>query len=159
MSTFSKEEVLRLNSLEGKSIKNVIYHKWANYSKPNQVYFCVDFIEFMFNDSEKLVFSGKEHDEIKIIELDLEQEKSMLEKEFGGKIKIESDNQNHLEPWGSLPNKTISYIALRKNENNQYFNDALIINFEGEEVLLFNNGEGLVAEMMDDDDSEEELGI
>lgn len=159
MSTFSKEEVLKLNDLEGKAIKEVIYHKWANYSKPNQVYHCVDFIELKLEQSESFVFSGKEHDEIKIVELDLENERSMLEREFNGKIKIESDAQLEKEPWSLIAHKTISFVALRKNEANHYVNDALIINFEGEEVLLFNNGEGLVAELMDDDELEEELGI
>lgn len=150
--TFSVNELLKLNSMQGKILANVIYHNWVNTADGNSKYVFIDKLELNFLDGVKIVLNaGEDSDALRIIEnYNLSQDILEIEKDFEGKITIVSELANKNEYFADIIGKEISSVQLSK-DGGDYLADAIVLEFEKERRLIaLSPEEGIIIDYFED---------
>ena len=137
MSYFSNDQLKRITSAEGKTLQKILIYFWVNKLNPAESVELIDNVEFIFTDQTTLVITcNEDSNAINIInDFDYEQEKASLKLEFGDKIRMIPIDASSTKMWEDVIGKTIESIDLSK-ENDNYLDDALIINFGTEKRTI-----------------------
>ncbi len=127
-----------LVAVQGKILSEVICYLWLNAVNPKEPVDVIDAIEFVFSDGNTIVLTGNEAQEgLMSIHYHFEEEKALLEKEFGGKIKLFRVSANATEIWKDVVNTKLTKVRLSKDKETQhYLCDEIILEFENSEKRL-----------------------
>jgi hypothetical protein len=129
---FDDNSLKLIIAAEGKELKLVICYLWHNEVNKNDVVELIDNIELVFADQSKLlVGSNSDSTGLDVGNFDYESEKTELEKEFEGKIKIFRLNASTTKMWSAVIGKKLESVQLTK-EGDKYLSDSIMLNF-GEE--------------------------
>ncbi len=145
---YSKEELSLLLGMEGKSIRQVLYHQWLNTSDPAAIMHFIDYIELRFTDQTKILFHRPDEEEriSPLTEVDLATLNAALLKEFNGKLKYVSKDFSDTLLWKDFIGKPISAVLLDEEEPGLYTTEALVLEAGETKVLIgLSMGEGLEA--------------
>ncbi|MCX7728840.1 MAG: hypothetical protein N2203_05150 [Bacteroidia bacterium] len=128
----------KLYSVQNKTLQKVICYLWLNETNPKQPIDVIDAIELEFNDGSKIALTGNENQEgLTYIEYHFEEQKSMIEKTFEGKIRIFKVEASKTEMWKDTIQQTLKNIRLTKDKaSGKYFSDEIILEFENNEKRL-----------------------
>lgn len=149
---FNDHHLKTLTCAEGKTLKKVLIYFWVNRLNPNAQIDLIDNVELVFTDDSSIVVTcNDESTGINILEdFNFEEEKSNLKIEFGDKIKIIPIDASQTKMWVDVIDKTIVAFELSK-EDEQFLNDALIINFGSEKRSIgISPADGLIIDYWED---------
>lgn len=153
MNHFTDLQLKTLTSAEGKTLQKVVVYFWVNRFNPDAHVDLIDNVELFFTDNTSLVITcNEDSDGINILnDFDLAEEKAMLKKEFGDKIKIIPIDASTTKMWTDVIGLTIESIDLSKDGDN-YINDAIIITFNITEkrTIGISPSDGLIIDYWED---------
>ncbi len=152
MTHFSDHQLQMLTSAEGKTLKKVMIYFWVNRLNPNAQIDLIDNVELVFTDDSTLVITcNDESTGIDILSnYNFEDEKNHLKQEFGGKIQMIPIDASTTKMWVDVINSTIEAFELSR-EDEQFLNDALIINFGTEKRSIgISPNDGLIIDYWED---------
>lgn len=149
---FNDHQLKTLTSAEGKTLKKVLIYFWVNRLNPDAQIDLIDNVELVFTDDSSIVVTcDDESTGINILEnFNFEEEKINLKEEFGDKIKIIPIDASSTKMWIDVIGQTIEAFELSK-EDEQFLNDALIINFGSEKRSIgISPADGLIIDYWED---------
>jgi len=149
---FTDHQLKTLTSAEGKTLKKVIIYFWVNRFNPDAQIDLIDNVELVFNDETSLVITCNDDSTgIEVLNnFSFEEEKAGLKQEFGDKIKIIPIDASTTKMWTDVIGETIEAFELSK-EDEQFLNDALIINFGIEKRTIgISPSDGLIIDYWED---------
>ena len=149
---FTDHQLKLLTAVEGKSLKKVMIYFWVNRFNPDAQVDLIDNVELVFNDDTTLVITcNDENAAIDIInDFNFEEEKAQLKAEFGDKIKMIPIDASTTKMWVDVVGETIEAFELSR-EDEQFMNDALIINFGKEKRSIgISPNDGLIIDYWED---------
>ena len=152
MSHFTDHQLKLLTSAESKTLKKVIVYFWVNRFNPDAHVDLIDNVELVFTDDSTLVITCDEAAAaINVIDdFNFEAEKVQLKQEFGDKIKMIPIDASTTKMWADLIGQTIEAFELSR-EDEQFLNDALIINFGSEKRSIgISPNDGLIIDYWED---------
>ncbi len=152
MSHFTDNQLKLITAAEGKTLKKVMIYFWVNRFNPNEQVELIDNVELIFTDDTNLVItSNEENAGIDVIsDFNFEEEKAGLKQEFGDKIKIIPIDASATKMWTDVIGETIEAFELSR-EDEQFLNDALIINFGTEKRSIgLSPADGLIIDYWED---------
>jgi len=152
MSHFTNHQLRLLTSAEGKTLKKVIIYFWVNRFNKDAQIDLIDNVELVFTDDTTFVITcNDESSGISILDdFNFEHEKEALKQEFGDKIKMIPIDASGTSMWKDVIGETIESFQLSK-EDEQFLNDALIINFGAEKRSIgISPNDGLIIDYWED---------
>jgi hypothetical protein len=152
MSHFTDQQLKLLTAAEGKTLKKVIVYFWVNRFNPDAHVDLIDNVELVFTDDTTLVITcDEEAAAISVIDdFNFEAEKAHLKLEFGDKIKMIPIDASTTKMWADVIGESIEAFELSK-EDEQFLNDALIINFGIEKRSIgISPNDGLIIDYWED---------
>ena len=152
MSHFTDHQLKLLTAAEGKTLKKVIVYFWVNRFNPDAHVDLIDNVELVFTDDSTLVITCDEAAAaINVIDdFNFEAEKVQLKQEFGDKIKMIPIDASTTKMWADVIGQTIEAFELSR-EDEQFLNDALIINFGSEKRSIgISPNDGLIIDYWED---------
>ena len=152
MSHFTDHQLKLLTSVEGKTLKKVRIYFWVNRFNPNAQVDLIDNVELVFTDDSSIVITCNEDSTgIDVInDFNFEEEKAHLKQEFGDKIKMIPIDASSTTMWTDVVGQTIEAFELSR-EDEQFLNDALIINFGTEKRSVgISPNDGLIIDYWED---------
>ena len=152
MSHFTDHQLKLLTSVEGKTLKKVMIYFWVNRFNPNAQVDLIDNVELVFTDDSAIVITcNEESTGIDIInDFNYEEEKAQLKQEFGDKIKMIPIDASTTTMWTDAVGQTVEAFELSR-EDEQFLNDALIINFGSEKRSIgISPNDGLIIDYWED---------
>ncbi len=134
---FSYDELKKLQSLEGKTLTDVIYFVWINRINQANPFVFVDKLQLKFSDGTFVTFSaGEESDALQFVEdFDPAAEALRLDKEFQGRIILKPHNSSKDKFWNDVVGQVIEAVQL-SSEGDTYLADAIVLNFGTEKRLI-----------------------
>jgi hypothetical protein len=152
MSHFTDHQLKLLTAAEGKILKKVVVYFWVNRFNPDAHVDLIDNVELVFTDDTSLVITSTEDGTgIDTLEnFNFEEEKVHLKQEFGDKIKMIPIDASTTKMWADVVGETIEAFELSR-EDEQFLNDALIINFGIEKRSIgISPNDGLIIDYWED---------
>lgn len=152
MSHFTDHQLKLLTAAEGKTLKKVMIYFWVNRFNPDAQVDLIDNVELVFTDDSTLVITcNDESTGIDVIaDFDFNEEKAQLKQEFGDKIKMIPIDASTTKMWTDVVGETIEAFELSR-EDEQFLNDALIINFGSEKRSIgISPNDGLIIDYWED---------
>ena len=152
MSHFTDHQLKLLTVAEGKTLKKVVIYFWVNRFNPDAQVDLIDNVELVFTDDTNLVITcNDESTGIDVIaDFSFEEEKVQLKQEFGDKIKMIPIDASTTKMWTDVIGETIEAFELSR-EDEQFLNDALIINFGTEKRSIgISQNDGLIIDYWED---------
>ncbi len=149
---FTDHQLKLLTAAEGKTLKKVIVYFWVNRFNPDAHVDLIDNVELVFTDDSTLVITCDEAAAaINVIDdFNFEAEKVQLKQEFGDKIKMIPIDASTTKMWADVIGQTIEAFELSR-EDEQFLNDALIINFGSEKRSIgISPNDGLIIDYWED---------
>jgi len=149
---FTDHQLKLLTSAESKTLKKVIVYFWVNRFNPDAHVDLIDNVELVFTDDSTLVITCDEAAAaINVIDdFNFEAEKVQLKQEFGDKIKMIPIDASTTKMWADVIGQTIEAFELSR-EDEQFLNDALIINFGSEKRSIgISPNDGLIIDYWED---------
>lgn len=150
---FTTEEVYQIAALVNEKLAGVTYHYWVN-KVSSEVFEVLDWITLHFESGNSVTLTGGlDSDGIKLVNPDFKAEQQRLEKEFEGKVTIESRNASKYKLWKECIGQELT-PSLVKFEG-KVLNDSLVLKFpDADAVIIFLGLEGLEVDYYEDDESE-----
>jgi hypothetical protein len=152
MQHFTDNQLKLLTVAEGKTLKKVVIYFWVNRFNPDAQVDLIDNVELIFTDDTNLVITcNEESTGITVIaDFSFEEEKTELKQEFGDKIKMIPIDASATKMWVDVVGQTIEAFELSR-EDEQFLNDALIINFGTEKRSIgISPSDGLIIDYWED---------
>ena len=152
MSHFTDYQLKLLTAAEGKTLKKVVIYFWVNRFNPDAHVDLIDNVELVFTDETTLVITCDEESAAMSVidDFNFEEEKAQLKLEFGDKIKMIPIDASTTKMWVDAIGKTIEAFELSR-EDEQFLNDALIINFGTEKRSIgISPNDGLIIDYWED---------
>lgn len=143
MSFFKYEEVLVLDKIQEKEVEKVWYHYWVNIAKEEEVR-VLDTLQLIFKDGSALSVSARTDECLKLVDLDVDKDRQELLEQFQGKIVLQSQEASDIPLWEDA--SLLSHISLRKSDEGQYLNDAILLAFANKEIVVFYDGDSIGVE-------------
>ncbi|HTF81076.1 MAG TPA: hypothetical protein VL947_05110 [Cytophagales bacterium] len=143
MAFFNYDEVLALDKIQNRSLTKVLYHYWVNVAKDEEVK-VLDTLQLFFEEGAPLSLTGRTDECLKLIEADIEKDSKELMEQFGGQIVLQTEDMTDTLLWGETG--ILQYISLRKSDEGQYLNDAMLLAFQTKDIIVFYDGDSVNAE-------------
>lgn len=149
---FDAESLKKLIAGEGRVVKGVNCFLWQNSINPNDVVELIDVFQIIFADGYKIsLCSNADNNGMEVIEYDYEAEKSEIEKEHNGKIKVYGVTASGTKMWTDVIGLKLQSVQLTKEDTN-YLCDSVVFNF-GEErrIVSISPLDGLIIDFHEED--------
>ena len=145
----STEQMARFKQMEGKSIKQVLYHYWVNKANPKDEFRFLEYIEIRFQEGLHLIITKEEEvgDLNVITNIDLKKTNETLKKEFNGLIQYDSRIATNSLVWKPLLGEKIVSVQMEEEEGRFLGETVLLVGENGHEVLLYTLHDGLDAKV------------
>lgn len=150
---FSTEEVYQIAALVNEKLAGVEYHYWVNKASA-EIFEVLDWISLRFESGNSLTFTGGlDSDGIKLVKPDFAVEQKRLEKDFDGKVSIDTRNASKYKVWKECIGQEITPSLVKVED--KVLNDSLVLKFpKADAVIIFLGLEGLEVDYYEDDESE-----
>lgn len=135
---FTLEELESFRTFEGQLLADVNYYIWLNQIEDEPVpYRFLYFLELVFESGQSLLLtSGEDSVAIRIgAAAELIQTAETL-RQLHGKIGIQRANAGASPMWQAVVGKPLEAIQLSRNEDGLYLNDALLLDFGAQQILV-----------------------
>ncbi len=133
-NVLDNETLEKLFSIQNKTLRQVTCYLWQNNINPQQSVELIDAIEFTFNDGDSIILSSDENQtSLKSINLNYEQQKEYLQKEFSGKINLYKIDASSTKMWQDVINHPLSGVKMTPH-GKFYLADELIFKFKNDEM-------------------------
>lgn len=152
MNFFTHDEVLALDKVQNKTLDKVLYHYWVNIAKEEELK-VLDILQLFFTDGTDVSLSGRLDECLKLVQPDIDKDREELLLQFGGKIILQTEDMTQSLLWSDTG--VLDYISLRKSENGEYLNDAVLLEFQAKEIVVFYDGDSVNAEEVFEEIDEE----
>ncbi len=143
----STEQMASFKQIEGKSIKEVLYHFWVNKAIPAEELRFLEYIEIRFQEGLHLVITKEEEvGDLQVVSgIDLRKTNETLKDEFIGLIKYDSFRATNSLVWKPFLGDKIVSVQMEEEEGLFLGETVLLVGENGHEVLLHTLQEGLNA--------------
>ena len=143
----STEQMASFKQIEGKSIKEVLYHFWVNKAIPAEELRFLEYIEIRFQEGLHLVITKEEEvGDLQVISgIDLRKTNETLKEEFIGLIKYDSFIATNSLVWKPFLGDKIVSVQMEEEDGLFLGETVLLVGENGHEVLLHTLQEGLNA--------------
>jgi hypothetical protein len=147
---FTVAEVYQITELVNETLKDVVYHFWVNKAKEH-TFEVLDWIELRCSSGKNIMFTaGLESDGIKIVDVNIQDEKTKLEKEFKGLVTVVSKSAAKHKLWADCLGKTITPSFVK--HDGRALNDSFVLKFEGaHDIEIYLGLEGMEVEYFEED--------
>lgn len=133
---FSNEELIHLNTLHDRELKEVYCYLWVNKVNAKHPLDMIMALELV-TDEQSIILSIHDTDEaIEVNNFDFDAIQHQLNDDFGDKIKIYRLSASDTGMWKDCIGKKIQSVELTREDNN-YYSDSILLNF-GEEMRIVN---------------------
>lgn len=145
----STEQLHSLKQMEGKSIKEVLYHFWVNKAIPTDEFRFIEYIEIRFQEGLHLIITKEEEvgDLNVITGIDLKKINEALKNEFNGLIQYDSRIATNSLVWKPLLGDKIVNVQMEEEDGLFLGETVLLVGESGHEVLLYTIKDGLDAKV------------
>lgn len=135
---FRLEELEQLQAVEMQALVGVNYYFWINQAEPETaLYQFLFFLELIFDDQRSLLLtSGEDSEAIRVSSAEELVRTAEVLRALHGKIVIQRVAAVDLSLWMGVRGKTLRAIRLTKNEQGLYSNDALLLDFTEQKILV-----------------------
>jgi hypothetical protein len=147
---FTVAEVYQLTELVNETLRDVIYHYWLNKAEENN-FEVLDWIELRCESGKNLMLTaGLETDGIKIVDINIQDEKKRLEEEFKGLVSIVSKSAAKHKHWADCLGKAITPSFVK--HDGRALNDSFVLKFEdAHDIEIYLGLEGMEVEYFEED--------
>lgn len=145
---FSEESLKNILAAEGKVVSGIICYFWLNRINPQALVELIDNIELKFTDESSLIISCSEEVEgMEVMsDFNVKEEQEILDKEFGGKIKIIPIDAAKTKMWQDIPGMILESIDLTR-DGDHYLSDTVLLNFgEEKRIITLSPTDGLIMD-------------
>lgn len=149
---FTSDSLKKLIAAEGKELKGVICFLWQNSISKNDVVELIDHIQFVFTDGYRLTLGSNDANTgLEAVDYDFESEKTEIEKEFSGKIKLFAINASPTKMWKDVTGLKLNSVQITKESEGNYLSDSVLFNF-GEErrIVSISPLDGLIIDFYEE---------
>ena len=148
-SYFTREELLTLQSFEGKVLQGIQHVLWQNIKQTAGGYEALDWIVLDFTDNSQLTFTSDEENTGIFFEHAFQFEKKEREtlKEFGGQVILIRRDMRDEPPWIDAIGKTLKWIGLEEESEGIFSREALRLDFGDWAVDIGMEEEGLKVDV------------
>ena len=145
----STEQTASFKQMEGKIIKEVLYHFWENKAIPAEEMRFLEYIEIRFNEGLHVVITKEEEaGDLQVVTgIDLRKTNETLKEEFNGLIKYDSFIATNTLVWKPLLGDKIVSVQMEEEDGLFLGETVLLVGENGHEVLLHTLQEGLDAKV------------
>jgi len=135
---FRLEELEQLQTFENQILEQVNYYFWINQSELDAPpYRFLFFLELVFADLRSLLLtSGEDSTAMRVSTADELVKTAEALRALHDKIIIQRVAAENFPLWEGVQGKILSAIQLSKNEEGLYANDALLLNFDAQKILV-----------------------
>lgn len=143
----STEQLASFKQMEGKSIKEVLYHFWVNKAIPAEELRFLEYIEIRFQEGLLLIITKEEDSgDLQVTTgIDLRKTNEKLKEEFNGLIQYDSRIGTNSLVWKPLLGDKIVSVQMEEEDGLFLGETVLLAGENGHEVLLHTLHEGLNA--------------
>ncbi len=143
----STEQLASFKQMEGKSIKEVLYHFWVNKAIPAEELRFLEYIEIRFQEGLLLIITKEEDSgDLQVTTgIDLRKTNEKLKEEFNGLIQYDSRIGTNSLVWKPLLGDKIKSVQMEEEDGLFLGETVLLAGENGHEVLLHTLHEGLNA--------------
>ncbi len=143
----STEQLASFKQMEGKSIKEVLYHFWVNKAIPAEEMRFLEYIEIRFQEGLHLIITKEEEaGDLQVTTgIDVRKTNESLKKEFNGLIQYDSRIATNSLVWKPLLGDKIVSVQMEEEDGLFLGETVLLAGENGHEVLLHTLHEGLNA--------------
>lgn len=143
----STEQLASFKQMEGKSIKEVLYHFWVNKAIPAEEMRFLEYIEIRFQEGLLLIITKEEEaGDLQVTTgIDVRKTNESLKKEFNGLIQYDSRIATNSLVWKPLLGDKIVSVQMEEEDGLFLGETVLLAGENGHEVLLHTLHEGLNA--------------
>ncbi len=136
--SFRLEELEQLQSFENQTLTEVNYYFWINQAEQDDSpYRFLFFLELIFEDQHSLLLtSGEDSEAIQVGNAEALVKTAGELRVLHGKIVIQRVAAATFPLWAGVQGKTLASIRLSKNEQGLYANDALLLDFTDQHILV-----------------------
>lgn len=135
---FRLEELEQLQSFENQILSDVNYYFWINQVEQEEApYRFLFFLELIFdNQSSLLLTSGEDTEAMQVSNAGELVRTAEALRVLHGKIIIQRVVAGDFPLWSGVQGKMLAHVRLSKNEQGLYANDALLLDFEEQKILV-----------------------
>lgn len=135
---FRLEELEQLQSFENQVLGEVNYYFWMNQAELEATpYRFLFFLELLFDDGRSLLLtSGEDSEAIRVSDAQELVKTAEVLRTLHGKIVIQRVAAASFPLWLGIQGKTLAAVRLSKNEQELYANDALLLDFSEQKILV-----------------------
>ncbi len=135
---FRLEELEQLQSFENQALDEVNYYFWINQAEQETApYRFLFFLELIFGDQRSLLLtSGEDSETIRVSDAEELVKTAEALRALHGKIVIQRVVATSFPLWTGVQGKTLAGIRVSKNEQGLYANDALLLDFTEQKILV-----------------------
>lgn len=148
---FSTNELILLNTLHDKELKDVYCYLWVNKVNSKEPLDMIMALELVTNDKSVFLSIHDTDEAIEVNNFCFEDIQNQLKEEFGEKIKIFRLCASDIGMWKDCIGKKIYAVELTREDDN-YYSDSVLLNF-GEEMRIINASplDGLIIDYYEKD--------
>lgn len=135
---FRLEELEQLQAVEMQALAQVNYYFWINHAEPETApHRFLFFLELIFDDERSLLLtSGEDSTAIRASDAGELVRTAEALRALHGEIVIQRVVATSFPLWAGVQGKTLTDIRLSKNEQGLYANDALLLDFIEQKILV-----------------------
>jgi hypothetical protein len=135
---FKLEELEAFRSFEGQLLADVNYYLWLNHIEGEATpYRFLYFLELVFDSNDSLLLtSGEDSVAIRTGNANELIQTAETLRQMHGKIGIQRANAGAFPMWQTVIGKPLAGIHLSRNDDGLYLNDALLLDFGVQQILV-----------------------
>ncbi len=135
---FRLEELEQMQTFENQTLEQVNYYFWINQSEVDApTYRFLYFLELVFADLRSLLLtSGEDSEAIRVSSAEALVKTADALRALHNKIVIQRVAAENFPLWEGIQGKVLTAIQLSKNEQGLYMNDALLLIFDAQKILV-----------------------
>ncbi len=135
---FRLEELEQMQSFENQTLEQVNYYFWVNQleSETMPLNFLF-FLELVFTNLRSLLLtSGEDSEAIRVSNAEELVKTAEVLRALHNRIVIQRVGAENFPLWADVQGKVLTTIQLSKNAQGLYANDALLLNFDAQKILV-----------------------
>jgi hypothetical protein len=131
---FTLEAVEAFKSFEGYTLDSARYYIWKSLSGAGDLLYA---LELRFQEGESLLISsGEDSEALRITDAASLVETATRAQALNGQPVFDAYDAMHQSIWKPCADRTLLAIRLSKNHEGLYLNDALMLDFEGQKIIV-----------------------
>ncbi len=131
---FTLEAVEAFQSFEGRTLVSAKYYVWKSLSGSADLLYA---LELRFQEGESLIISsGEDSEALQIIDAATLVATANRAQQLNGQPVFDAYDAMQQSIWKGCADRNLVAIRLSKNEEGLYLNDALMLDFDGQQLIV-----------------------